>query len=64
MSPYGAPILFVHKKDGGLHMCRDYQALNKKTKLDHYLLPQIDDLLERLTCPYYLSIIDLTSGYH
>ena len=63
-SPYGAPILFVRKKDGSLRMCIDYRALNKQTKPDRYPLPRIDDLLDRLTRAFYLSSIDLTSGYH
>ena len=48
-SPYGAPILSVHKKNGGLRICINFQALNKQAKLDHYSLPWIDDLLDRLT---------------
>ena len=64
MLPCGAPILFVYKKDGGLGIYIDYQALNKQTKLDHYPLLWMDDLLDRLTSAYYLSCIDLLSGYH
>jgi len=43
-SPYGAPVLFVHKKDGTLRMCVDYRALNKVTVKNRYPLPRIDDL--------------------
>ena len=63
-SPYGAPILLFTKKDGGLRIYIDCQVLNKQMKLDHYPLPQIDDLLDRLTYTHYLSSIDLISGYH
>jgi hypothetical protein len=45
-SPHGVPILFVHKKDGSLRLCVDYQGLNKITKKDCYPLPLISDLLD------------------
>jgi len=47
-SPYGAPVFFVHKKDGTLRMCVDYRALNKATVKNRYPLPRIDDLFDRL----------------
>jgi hypothetical protein len=46
VSPYGAPVLFVQKKDGSLRMCIDYRALNKITVRDRYPLPRIGDLLD------------------
>ena len=46
--PYGAPVLFVKKKDGSLRMCIDYRALNKITVKNKYPLPRIDELLDRL----------------
>ena len=48
VSPYGTPILFVPKKDSRWCMCIDYQAFNKQTVRDQFLLPRIDSLLERL----------------
>ena len=47
-SPYGAPILFVPKKDGRWRMCIDYWAPNKYTVQDQFPLPRIGSLLERL----------------
>jgi len=63
-SPYGAPVLFVHKKDGTLKMCVDYRALNKVTVKNRYPLPRNDDLFYRLSGAKVLSRIDLRSGYY
>ncbi|GKF49005.1 hypothetical protein Tco_0142256, partial [Tanacetum coccineum] len=47
-SPWGAPILFVKKKDGSFRMCIDYRELNKLTIKNRYPLPRIDDLFDQL----------------
>ena len=47
-SPWGAPILFVKKKDGSMRMCIDYRELNKVTIKNKYPLPRIDDLFDQL----------------
>ena len=47
-SPWGAPVLFVKKKDGSLHLCIDYRQLNKVTIRNQYPLPRIDDLFDQL----------------
>jgi hypothetical protein len=63
-SPYGALVLFVHKKDGTLKMCVDYRTLNKVTVKNRYPLPQIDDLFDRLLKVKLLSRIDICLGYY
>ena len=63
-SPYGAPILFVKKKDGTMRMCVDYRALNQSTVKNSYALPRIDELLDRLHGANVISNLDLQSGYH
>ncbi|GJV01318.1 putative reverse transcriptase domain-containing protein [Tanacetum coccineum] len=47
-SPWGAPVLFVKKKDGSFWMCIDYRELNKLTVKNRYPLPRIDDLFDQL----------------
>ncbi len=63
-SPYGAPTLFVKKKDGGLRMCIDYRALNKITIKNKYPLPHQEELFDRLHGAKWFSKIDLRNGYH
>jgi hypothetical protein len=64
VSPWGAPVLFVKKKDGSMRMCIDYRQLNKVTVKNRYPLPRIDDLFDQLQGAQCFSKIDLRSGYH
>ncbi|GJW13699.1 putative reverse transcriptase domain-containing protein [Tanacetum coccineum] len=63
-SPWGAPVLFVKKKDGSFRMCIDYRELNKLTVKNRYPLPRIDDLFNQLQGSRVYFKIDLRSGYH
>nr|GEX71210.1 putative reverse transcriptase domain-containing protein [Tanacetum cinerariifolium] len=63
-SPWGAPVLFVKKKDGSFQMCIDYWELNKLTVKNRYPLPRIDDLFNQLQGSSVYSKIYPRSGYH
>nr|GEU83138.1 reverse transcriptase domain-containing protein [Tanacetum cinerariifolium] len=58
-SPWGAPVLFVEKKDGSFRMCIDYQELNKLTVKNRYPLPRIDDLFDHYKDPVGVCSKDL-----
>nr|GFC39168.1 putative reverse transcriptase domain, aspartic peptidase domain protein [Tanacetum cinerariifolium] len=64
VSPWGAPVLFVKKKDGSMRLCIDYRELNKITIRNRYPLPRIDDLFDQLQGAMHFSKIDFRSGYH
>ncbi|GKC94496.1 putative reverse transcriptase domain-containing protein [Tanacetum coccineum] len=63
-SPWGAPVLFVKKKDGSFRMCIDYWELNKLIVKNRYPLPRINDLFDQLQGSSVYPNIDLRSGYH
>ncbi|XP_070002194.1 uncharacterized protein [Nicotiana sylvestris] len=58
-APFGAPVLFPKKKDGSLHLCIDYRALNKVTVKNKYPIPLIADLFDRLGQAKYFTKVDL-----
>ena len=64
VSPWGAPILFVKKKDGTLQMCIDYRQINKVIVKNKYSLPRIEDLFYQLKGAGVFSKIDLRSRYY
>ena len=64
VSPWGAPVLFVKKKDVTLRLCIDYRQLNKVTVKNKYPFPRIYDLFDQMRGAKVFSKIDLRSSYH
>jgi hypothetical protein len=62
-SPWGAPVIFVEKKDGTQRMCVDYQLLNEVTIKNKYPFPRIEDLFDQMRGAKVFSKIDLRSSY-
>ena len=63
-SPYGAPILFASKPNGGLRLCIDFRMINKVTVRNRYPLPIIQDVLDKLAGSKVFTSLDLIAGYH
>jgi hypothetical protein len=64
VSPWGAPVIFIRRKDRSWRLCIDYRQLNKATIKNQYPLPRIDDLFDQMKGATVFSKIDLRSGYH
>jgi hypothetical protein len=56
---WGAPVLFMEKKDETQRMCVDYRSLNEVTNKNKYPLPRIEDLLDQMKGASVFSKIDL-----
>jgi hypothetical protein len=54
-SPWGAPVLFVKKKDGSMMLYVDYRSLNEVIVKNKYPLPRINDLFDQLKGAKYFS---------
>lgn len=63
-SPWSSNMVLVRKKDSSLRLCVDFRQLNRRTVMDAYALPRIDELLEGLGGNRYYSVLDMKSGYH
>ncbi len=61
-SPWSSPIVMVPKPDGTL-FCNDFRRLNEVSEFDGYLMPRVDELLDRLWRAWFISTLDLTKGY-
>src|SRR5258707_5355359 len=63
-SPMGAPVFFIKKKDGSLHLVQDYQKPNKITVKNSYPLPLVSDILTCLHDAEFFTVLDLCWGFN
>ena len=63
-SEWASPSVLIRKKDGSVHWCVDYRALNKVTRKDAYPLPLIEECLDSLSGVKFMSTLDMNSGYY
>jgi hypothetical protein len=64
LSPWGALVIFLKKKDGSLRLCIDYRDLIHATVKNRYLMPRIDDFFDQMKGAVVFANIDLQLGYH
>src|SRR5260221_1439743 len=63
-SPIGAPVFFIKKKEGSLHLVQDYRKLNEITVKNSYLLPLVSNMLTRLRDVEWFTALDLCWGFN
>src|SRR5258708_4812449 len=60
----GAPVFFIKKKEGSLHLVQDYQKLNEIMVKNSYLLPLVSNMLTRLHDVEWFTTLDLCWGFN
>ncbi|KAJ8050863.1 hypothetical protein HOLleu_04222 [Holothuria leucospilota] len=63
-STYASPIVVVPKPDGSVRVCTDYRRLNSKSKFDPYVMPRVDDILDKVGNAKFITTLDLTKGFY
>ena len=64
LSPWSSPIIPARKKDGSVRLCVDFRQINAVSVPDPYLMPRVDEIIDRLGKAQYLSKLDLNKGFH
>ncbi|CAM5154394.1 unnamed protein product [Natator depressus] len=62
-SQWSSPIVLVPKPDGTTRFCNDFRRLKEISKFDAYPIPCIDELVDRLGNPRFLTTLHLTKGF-
>ena len=62
-SKWASPLVVAKKKSGELRLCIDYRRLNAVTQFDTYLMPRIEELIDRVGRAKFITTLYLTTGY-
>lgn len=64
MRNWSASVGMFRKNNGEWRFCIDYREVNKHIRISKQPLPRTDDILGSFHAKCYLSIMDMTSGFH
>ncbi|GFT37521.1 transposon Ty3-G Gag-Pol polyprotein [Nephila pilipes] len=62
-SDFKSPLILVEVPEKDARPCIDYRRLNKVTRTQFFPLPNIEELIEKISAAKYISVLDLTRGY-
>ncbi|KAG8177023.1 hypothetical protein JTE90_029685 [Oedothorax gibbosus] len=62
-SDFTSPLILVEVPGKDPRPCIDYRRLNKVTRTQYFPIPNIEELIEKVSSAKYISILDLTRGY-
>ena len=63
VSPYSSPVVLVTKKDGSVRFCIDFRKLNKVTEFDAEPMPNMEEVINRMSGHKFFTRMDCSKGY-
>ena len=63
VSPYSSPVVLVPKKDGSVRFCIDLRKLNKVTEFDAEPMPNMEEVINRMSGNKFFTRMDCSKGY-
>ena len=63
ISPYSSPVVLVPKKDGSVRFCIDFRKVNKVTEFDAEPMPNMEEVIIKMSGHKFLTKMDLSKGY-
>ena len=62
-SPYSSPVVLVPKKNGSVRFCIDFRKLNKVTEFDAEPMPNMEEVINRMSGNKFFTRMDCSKGY-